>query len=224
MNLVAFAVSWQHLSIIIVVAALGAAMIWYANAAPARVEAEADLPAPPVVSEGSVAVAALKSPTVPPARVPETVRITWPLKVDESAKDLDAATRLNLIERMGTIGGKWGSDILIAAFPQEREPEMRDAILSSLIACGERESQSVFEFALHNDRPAERAYAVDGLASIGAFESAARALDDQEEAVALAAAYALRRAGQGALVEKYLGANAGKPRAIALRNMFEVLS
>ena len=80
--------------------------------------------------------------------VVETARITWPLRVDESAKDIDTPTRLDLIERMGTIGGEWSAEILALAAGEEREPELRDAVLVSLVECAQRTSQPVFEQAL----------------------------------------------------------------------------
>lgn len=209
MNLLAFA-SLQQLAIVIVIFALGAAMIWYASAAPARAEKArvgSDVPDVPAAAE--------------PAAEPP---ILWPLRLDESATDLDAATRLDLIERMGTVGGKWGAEILVQAAIEEREPDLRDAVLAALIECAQPSSQAAFEHALQAERAAERLFAVDGLAAIGAYDGTAKALDDREEAVALAAAYALRASGQGALVERYLTANVGKDRANALRKMIDVLS
>ena len=213
MNLLAFA-SYQQWAIVVVIFALGAAMIWYAGAAPARYEkvrAETDAPVSPP------APAAYLSPAAGPS-------ITWPLHVDESAQNIDAATRLDLIERMGTIGGKWGADILIQAASEEWDVALRDAVLASLIECAQPSSQPAFERALQADRPAERVLAIDGLVALGAYDVAAKALVDREDVVALAAAYALRASGEGALVERYISANAGKDRAALLRNMLDVLS
>ena len=223
MNLVAFA-SYQQWAIVIFIFALGAAMIWYASAAPARAQktrTASDVAEAPVVPQAAV----LPQPPLAPVAGPAlAVPIAWTLRVDESAKDLDAATRLDLIERMGTIGGKWGADILLQAASEERDNDLRDAVLASLIECAQQSSQPAFERALAAERPAERVYAVDGLAAVGAFEAAAKALDDREEVVALAAAYALRASGQGALVERYISVNSGKDRASALRKMIDILS
>ena len=187
---------------------IGALIFWYAHVAPEKPE--------PAARNGA-APAAVPAPAASPGRP------VWPLRLDESATDLTVATRFALIERLGTIGAPWCAEILAQAFREEREPELRDAVLAALIESAQQASRPVFEAAFGSTRPSERAYAADGLTAIGAFDFAARGLDDHEDGVALAAAYALKRSGQSALVDRYLERHNGEGRAAEIRRLLHAL-
>ena len=192
--------------IVAITFSLGLALLWYARVAPARVEETASTPE--------------RAAEAPPSN---GRTLTWPLKLDETANDLGMATRFDLLERLGTIGAPWCADILVLAYRQEHEPELRDAALAALVYCGQKTSRAIFEEALRCARPSERALAVEGLAAIGAYGAASRGLDDDEKAVALAAAYALKRSGNAELVEQYFRTHEGDRRVEDVRKLLGAL-
>lgn len=61
---------------------------------------------------------------------PKTAR--WPSLVDDDFVDTDVATRRDLIERLALIDSDWSRDVLQAALRQEREPELRELIETTL--------------------------------------------------------------------------------------------
>lgn len=56
----------------------------------------------------------------------------WPSLVDGDFVDTDVATRRDLIQRLALIDSDWSRGVLETALRQEREPELRDLIESSL--------------------------------------------------------------------------------------------
>jgi len=60
------------------------------------------------------------------------LQVTWPVLVDETAINVDIATRLRLIEALGLIGGSWSREILARAYEQELDANVRGAIFVAL--------------------------------------------------------------------------------------------
>lgn len=62
-------------------------------------------------------------------------QVPWPLRIDDSAVDLDAAAKIALIERMGLIGSPWCQEILKQAETEEDDSTVRRAIAFALADC-----------------------------------------------------------------------------------------
>lgn len=59
----------------------------------------------------------------------------WPLRIDDSAVDLDREAKIALIEHMGLIGAPWCEEILKQADTEEDDSTVRRAIAFALADC-----------------------------------------------------------------------------------------
>lgn len=62
-------------------------------------------------------------------------QVPWTQRIDDSAVDLDANAKIELIERLGLIGAPWCEEILKQADTEEDEPTIRRAIAFALADC-----------------------------------------------------------------------------------------
>ncbi|HET7814890.1 MAG TPA: hypothetical protein VFL13_11005 [Candidatus Baltobacteraceae bacterium] len=56
----------------------------------------------------------------------------WPVLVDDDLVETDVATRRDLIQRLAMIDSEWSRGVLETALRQEREPELRELIETTL--------------------------------------------------------------------------------------------
>ena len=59
----------------------------------------------------------------------------WPLRIDDTAIDLDRDAKIALIERLGLIGAPWCEEILKQADTEEDDSTVRRAIAFALSDC-----------------------------------------------------------------------------------------
>lgn len=59
----------------------------------------------------------------------------WPLRIDDTAVDLDTGAKIALIENLGLIGSPWCQEILKQAQSEEDDPTVRRAIAFALADC-----------------------------------------------------------------------------------------
>ncbi len=148
--------------------------------------------------------------------------LTWPARVDADAGYLETTERLRLIESLGVVGADWCAETLAVAYAEE-SGEMRDAVVGAAGDCLSA-GRPTLERALVADRPSERALAIEGFSKIGDLGPVEPLLDDPSLPVAVAASYALVRAGAVATVESYLAARPqNDERTTEIRSVLGVL-
>lgn len=59
----------------------------------------------------------------------------WPLRLDDSAVELDKEAKIGLIERLGLVGLPWCEEILLQAETEENDAAVRRAIAFALAEC-----------------------------------------------------------------------------------------
>lgn len=59
----------------------------------------------------------------------------WPLRIDDTAVDLDSDSKIALIENLGLIGAPWCEEILKQADTEEDDSTVRRAIAFALSDC-----------------------------------------------------------------------------------------
>lgn len=168
-----FGISWAA----VVLLAIGVAAIAFAIFAPGRNDDE----------EEDERVEAVRPSAGEPAQ-----GIRWPALIDGSQDDVPSTVRLRMIEGLGSLGEAWCGPILLAAYEEEEEGPVRDAVLAALRDANYHECEAVLASALASTRIEERVLAVELADAIDASEALDQALDDREVVVALAAAYALK--------------------------------
>jgi HEAT repeat protein len=144
--------------------------------------------------------------------------ITWPARL-EAGGDLDVAGRLRLIASLGFIAKRWCAQILVQAYEEEADADVRAAVLQALRRCNDPLATPTFVAGARSPDARQRSLAAEGLAALGNFEPLVGLLDDPELPVALTAAHALQRGGGAALLEANLSGRNGDSRAAELRRM-----
>lgn len=212
-----FAISW--LAYVLLVIGFGA--IAFAILAPGR----GPDPDPPAVMSledpGSSFEAAAAAPHESEPNAPR--RITWPSLIDGSHDEVEPESRIRMIEGLGQLAESWCGPILAAAYLEEDEGRVREAILRAVRDAGYRECDDVIEAALRSERVVERLLAVELADTFDARAALDRALVDEENVVATAAVYALKKRMSGSLlayVEQYIP----RERAARLLNAIRVLT
>lgn len=112
----------------------------------------------------------------------------------------DLAARTALVDELGTRGDRDAATVLGRAWREEREPDVRVAVLSALGWCDGEMPLEIFGQALASGSDAERILAIEGFERRGYHERIVGALDDASDVVALAAAHALHRGGRDDLL------------------------
>ncbi|TAM88451.1 HEAT repeat domain-containing protein [bacterium] len=130
----------------------------------------------------------------------------------------DSAARTALADKLGARGDRDATTLLIRAWHEEREPDVRVAVLSALGWCDGETPLEIFDQALAEGDDAERILAIEGLERRGHYERIVGALNDASDVVALAAAHALHRGSRDDLLA---GARAHRGEAFAA--MLELL-
>ncbi|MDE2573519.1 MAG: hypothetical protein KGM44_13475 [bacterium] len=119
-----------------------------------------------------------------------------PWWADAGAREAgDAASRLALVEGLGARGGSRDCAILARAWVAESDPSVREGVLAALQWCEGEVPLEIFHEALDAPSEAERILAIEGFERRAQHAAIEPALADPSDVVALAAAYALRRAG-----------------------------
>ena len=112
----------------------------------------------------------------------------------------DVAARTALVDRLGSRGDHDAATVLGRAWREEREPDVRAAVLSALGWCDGEAPLEIFGQALASGNDTERILAIEGFERRGCHERIVGALDDASDVVALAAAHALHRGGRDDLL------------------------
>ncbi|TAM75272.1 HEAT repeat domain-containing protein [bacterium] len=164
-------------------------------------------PQPPATRRESEA-----APAVPPV-------IPW-WRAAGSGVPGDLAARIALVDELGARGNRDAATVLGRAWHEEREPDVRAAVLSALGWCDGETSLEIFDQALASGSDAERILAIEGFERRGRYERIVDALDDASDVVALAAAHALHRGGRDDLLA---GARARRGEAfVAMLELLEI--
>ena len=150
----------------------------------------------------------LEDVSLPPVR--------WPALIDPDIGELDEATRIEVIARLGALPDTWSVDVLSAAYGEEREPAVRDTIVLALARAADLHGVAALRVAAKEARESERTLAIPGLAALGEVETLEALLGDASLSVALAALQALDRAGERERIVRFI-AQAGAVQAAALR-------
>ena len=74
------------------------------------------------------------------AHLAHSPQVPWPQRIDDSAVNLSAEDKVELIERLGLIGAHWCEEILKQADTEEDDPAIRRAIALALSDCSARTS------------------------------------------------------------------------------------
>ena len=69
------------------------------------------------------------------ARLANSPQVPWPQRIDDSASELSAHEKIELIERLGLVGAHWCEEILHQAETEEDDPAIRRAIAFALGDC-----------------------------------------------------------------------------------------
>ncbi|TAM60991.1 hypothetical protein EPN52_03930 [bacterium] len=156
-------------------------------------------------------------PPVPDSIAVEPPSIPW-WRAAGAEVPGDAAARTALVEELGAATDHDAVTLLGRAWREEREPDVRAAVLAALAWCEGEIPLAVFEQALAEGGDAERILAIEGFERRGRYERIAVALDDSSDVVALAAAHALHRGGRA---DALAGARARRGEGFA--EMLELL-
>ncbi|HVA37588.1 MAG TPA: hypothetical protein VNJ51_08245 [Candidatus Dormibacteraeota bacterium] len=130
-----------------------------------------------------------------PVETPVPVPRPWWAVAGASAEG-SVQERAALVEGLALRGGESARAALTQAWEVEGDPSVREGVLSALQWCDGEPPLRIFGAALTSGSEAERILAIEGLERRGRHETIATALADESNAVALAAALALHRAGR----------------------------
>jgi hypothetical protein len=75
----------------------------------------------------SVAAAPERKPYDEPLRVPH-----WPQLVEPTARAVDAAARIDLVDALAALDSAWSEGVLRQALVEETDPAVRDAVVKAL--------------------------------------------------------------------------------------------